>query len=262
MKNTSVYFSISVMGDIGGKKLKAMTPDVNGVFNGIPIGVIGRPSRNKVIYEPTSFVKSMNDKDSLFYTKLTEGNLQGEYGHPEQKGPIQEQITRMYSIDPTKVSHAILGVETKDSSDGQYTLILGNIKPCGPYGKYLTESLIDPSRNTAFSLRSLTGKPVRKNGFLEKKVLNTITFDAVEGPGYGEASKRFASLEHAVDINELLKNRGVLEQIGLESTGLEELYDLAGAETIKLFGTTIARDNNILTVDGRKLSTFNTLFNR
>lgn len=258
MKNNAIVFSIEVMKNIDGQELKALTPDEHGVYRNVPLGVIGIPSRNKASYDRDSMIECLTGEDSLFGIKLREGNLQGEYGHPDQIGTKQEQIMRMYKVDPTKVSHAILRTEIRPTKSGGYTLITGDVKPCGPYGKYLEESLQDPIRNTAFSIRSLTAP--RKNPMEPKKVLCAITFDAVEGPGFGQASKRYVSMEHAMPLEEVINNRFIMESIGLESQGIEELYDLVGVDKINITGNIMGFDGTNLVRDGKKLSVFRTLF--
>ena len=260
MRNNAIIFSIEVMKNIDGQELKALAPDENGVYRGVPLGVVGAASRNNASYDRDSMINCLTGEDQIFAIKLREGNLLGEYGHPDQIGSRQEQILRMYKVDPTKVSHAILRTEMRPTKNGEYTLITGDIKPCGPYGKYLDESFQDPLRNTAFSIRSLTAP--RKNPNQDKKVLAVISFDAVEGPGFGQASKRYVSMESAMPLEEVVHNKMVMESLGLESQGIDELYDLVGASKINVIGNVLGFDGTNFISDGKKMSVFQTLFKR
>jgi hypothetical protein len=262
-----VAFTISTLRQEDGKSLKGLTPDADGWYKKLPVGIIGLPSRNSIDYEQTSAISKLRDEGELFPTKLKEGNLRGEAGHPFEIGTKQEIIQRMYVIDPKNVSHAIRQVYVDPSSDGSYYVISLDIKPCGPYGKYLDAELRDPEINTAFSLRSLTNKGTQVGNVIRRKVLTIITFDWVEGPGYKQASKRYASNEAMrvdksvnVSLADIVSNNEACKQLGLESTRLDALYKQLGTSHVKVFGTPRVFDGKSLIEAGRKKSVFNTMF--
>jgi hypothetical protein len=188
----NLLFSIQTLNVMPGGALKGIEPDQSGVYRAVPVAVIGKPSRNNVLYDPNSFVNAMTDTRSRFYKNLTEGNLEGEWGHPLQSSNPKEAIQRTLTIDRTKVSHYFSRINTENSACGKYIVVYADIVPNGPYGEFLKESFSDPKRNTSFSLRSLTSAPRAIGGGISSKaIVAMVTFDAVDGPGFEEASKRY-----------------------------------------------------------------------
>jgi hypothetical protein len=192
----NLEFSIQTLQTTAGGSLRSVKPDKNGIINRFPVAVIGKPSRNNVLYDPNSFVAAVTDSRGRFVKNLTEGNLEGEWGHPKLTGNDKVDVMRTLTIDRSLVSHYFTKLWTEPVGGSQYTLVYANVAPFGPYGRYLKESFEDPNRNTAFSLRSLTSEPkLLANGTQLKQIVALVTFDAVDGPGYEEASKRFMSQE-------------------------------------------------------------------
>ena len=257
--SATIGYSVTVLSEIEGKKLTRMTPDSNGVYRGIPLGALGIPSRNKILYDVAS-VEAQIKGPSMFHTKLTEGNLLGEYGHPVMVGNQNEKLVRLYTVDMTRVSHAILGLHITEQNG--VTLLCGDIKPCGPYGKYLEDALSDPNRNVAFSLRSTTNKGVQRGGAIERKMKNLITFDAVEGPGFGEASKRYAAMEGFINVEDMVNDNRICDIIGMESAQLREMMTSEMGEAVLINNKKFHFDGNNLYRGTKKKSIMGTLFNR
>lgn len=258
---SALIFSIQTMQVMDGKALRAMQPDDSGWYRDVPLGLIGAPSRNRAVYEPNSVAQCMSNPASAFYKKITEGNLRGEYGHPFIRD--KSDMMRILTIDMTKVSHSIGKVYTKPTENGNFIVIFGDIKPSGPYGKYLEKSFQDPTDNTSFSLRSICSKPREADNLLYKKMLAMVTFDAVDGPGYKEASKRYVGMESQLSLSDAIKSEQVTEMLGLESNSAEELFDLLQTDSVKVnnIGAVVYDDDSksLITPKGKQ-SVFNTFF--
>ena len=180
---------------------KKFEPDKNGVYRGMPIMVLGKVSRNNKEYEINSMVDALTSPNSVFVKKLKMGQLQGEYGHPLVTR--ESDLPRIAVVDPTKVSHAIHNVHCGEPNEKGHIIVYADIEPMGPYGKYLKESFDNPRINTAFSLRSLVAKIGQRGNVIRQRVTALITIDAVDAPGYAEASKvRIPAMEGInVDID-------------------------------------------------------------
>jgi hypothetical protein len=251
--------------------------------------VIGKPSRNNVLYDPNSFVNAMTDTRSRFYKNLTEGNLEGEWGHPLQSITPKEAIQRTLTIDRTKVSHYFAKVWTENSRDGKYIVVYADVVPNGPYGQFLRESFADPKRNTAFSLRSLTSAPRAIGGGVNSKsIVAMVTFDAVDGPGFEEASKRFMVGNEGFNfqtqdkkknfkfemVDEVAANMSVEEivqfpeftkAVGFENVQCQEILDILESDQVTINREVIIKgiyddtQKAIITPNG-KASVFHSLF--
>lgn len=236
MNGNNVVFSISTQMEMDGRQLKALTPNKDGVYTGIPLMVIGCDSRNNCSYEKSSVLQCLTDMKSRFAANVTTGDMEGEWGHPFLSGDTS--LDRLLFIDRTKISHFFTRVYGVDCGN-DIIMIYGDVKPFGPYGKYLEESFRDGMRNTSFSLRSAAAKTGTKNGIVQKKMLSLVTFDAVDGPGFLKASKRFRDpnvatesygikldpsttfdvndVEIVVDRDRFLKTQEKLQSVGQES---------------------------------------------
>jgi len=175
-----------------GGVLKSIKQDKEGFYRNVPLMVIGKPSRNGILYDPTSTMHALSNDSSRFVINLREGNLEGEWGHPmvDTSTPSRAVLDRLCRIDRTLASHYIAAIRTMQTESG-FTIVKGDVKPYGPYAQYLKDSMEDPNRNTAFSLRALTQDVETRGGITIRKVCLLVTFDAVDGPGFEEASKRY-----------------------------------------------------------------------
>lgn len=228
----SVVFSISTQMEMEGRQLKAVKPNKDGVYQGIPLTVIGCDSRNNVNYEKESVLKCLTDVQSRFAANVSTGDMEGEWGHPLLSG--DKILDRLLFIDRSKVSHYFTKVYGKQVGD--LIMIYGDVVPFGPYGQYLKDSFEDGKRNTSFSLRSAAVKTGMRDGITQKKMLALVTFDAVDGPGFLKASKRFQDQEAATENfgvnllpNEYDVNVEVSREQFLES---QEALKSAGQESI------------------------------
>lgn len=206
----NVVFSISTEMEMDGRQLKAVKPNKDGIYTGIPLTVIGCDSRNNVNYEKESVISCVTDASSRFCANIKTGDMEGEWGHPFLSG--DNCLERLLHIERTRVSHFFTKVYGKEENG--LIIIYGDVKPFGPYKQSLIDSFEDPTRNTSFSLRS-AAKVIGKSpsGVVQKRMLALVTFDAVDGPGFLMASKRYrdpaASTENfgiEVEVTEKLLN--------------------------------------------------------
>lgn len=263
------YFHIQTMDVMDGAKLKALHPDKDGYYKDVPLLVIGKASRNMKYYDDRSLLENITNPNSRFYINLTEGNLLGEYGHPIVLK--NEDLMRMAIIEMTRVSHSIRRVYTKDVNGD--VVMFGDIKPCGPMGQYLKESLEDSTRNTSFSLRSICAKISQDGAVLRQRVLSLVTIDAVDGPGYKIASKRYANqgvaqmsnegLDYYIPEELMSSQHEINDLIGVESITNEAVMDLFGTDKVKVFSTEElicdVHANKLIGANGQQ-SIFHTLF--
>lgn len=230
----NVVFSISTQTEMDGRQLKALKPNKDGIYTGIPLTVIGCNSRNNVSYEKESVLKCLTDAQSRFAANVATGDMEGEWGHPFLSG--QNCLDRLLYIDRTRVSHYFTKVYGKDVGNG-LLMIYGDVKPFGPYKQHLIDSFEDASRNTSFSLRSAAVKTGMRDGITQKKMLALVTFDAVDGPGFLNASKRYRDPDVAAEnfaVNLDPKNHYDVEIVASKDDYLksQESLKVAGLESI------------------------------
>lgn len=227
--NGQLVMSISTMEvDDGGAELKSLHPDQNGIFRNIPMMVLGETSRNGEYYDPRSAQEAMTNEKTRFAANIKDGNQEGEWGHPFEK----DNLRRIVYIDRTRVSHFISGIRFHQTQNGK-TIVYGDVGPTGPFGQYLKESFEDPNRNTSFSIRALS----QKLGKNKKAVKIMVTFDAVDGPGFKEASKRYADQAAIEDLSvedvmDALQDKS--ELFVTESISDQEIHDLLGTSGVKI----------------------------
>ena len=233
---------------------KNFQPDENGVWKDFPVMVIGKVSRNNKEYEVNSMVDAITNPGSIFYKKLKMGQLHGEYGHPLVL--CEKDLPRIAVVDPTKVSHVIHSVRCGEPTEKGHRIVYADIEPFGPYGEYLEKSLRNPRINTAFSLRSLVSKIGTSGNVIKQRVTALITIDAVDAPGYAEASKvRVPSMEGiSIDIEHPEDH---LEELAM-ACGCESVDDQQLLDTLQVNKVEIKHSiNGIVDVNGRLISTSN-----
>lgn len=215
---------------------KALTPDKDGVYRGLPLMVLGKVSDNNKEYEINSMVSAISDPSSLFYRKLVAGQLEGEWWHP-LTGDDDAALARIIKIERNNVSHHIHRVYTGKATEQGHVIVYGDIEPSGPYGKHLEASLQNPRINTAFSLRSLVSSLGEENGVLKQKVIVLVTIDAVDAPGYPEASKvHLGSAQEGVSYEVDLKKHGemLVNEFGLEHITDPQICDLLEQDKVTI----------------------------
>lgn len=152
-------------------------------------------------YYPQGPAAHLFESSSAFMRRVKGGNLRGECGHPrKQPGESdRDYAIRLNDIYEPNVSHHIRRVWLesgyKDEMGRPITLIMGEVRPCGPRGPALKEALENRFEDVCFSIRAFTfDTPVC--GIIQKHLRQIVTWDWVNEPGISAAHKwRAPSLE-------------------------------------------------------------------
>ena len=206
----------------GLNKMDKIKPDSAGYRN-IVLGGFNLENSSGVPYPLTDSVRSLFAVGGIVRRRLDKGLCRGEYAHPDISNMSNsEAIRRLARIDENQVSHHIRAINLeahKDDKGNDVVLTIGSVKPCGPKGPFLKESLDNPEENVAFSIRSFT-TPAMYRGKLARIVTDAITYDYVNEGGILAANKfTTASLE------ELLEQRIFSEEDF--DNAIEELHNVA-----------------------------------
>ena len=252
-----VTFTVETLFVRDGQKLGRLRSGEDGYYENFPMAALGVATRNNTYYDVSEFVDQITNPETYFNRMLADGTLYGEYGHPTIAGMDHAaQLNRLSVIAEDRVSHHFRRISTGNMLESGGRLITADIKPSGPYGKYLQESLEEPHMNTAFSLRSITMDRVER-GLVRRKMRKLVTFDAVAAGGYAEASKRFLqsngateSLEIRVDPNTDL---ACFNEIALESFAESELADIFGTKNVEMHrkNMTVLKGTGLVQIEGK-----------
>lgn len=269
ISNASVpQFSLSILKTKDGGTIKDIKPDKDGVFRGIPVMVFNKSSRNNVVYDTASIIQAMNNPTMKFRMSLEEGNLRGEYGHPDLNDDTSEKAKRrLLKIDEKMVSHAFVGLRTDQTKSGDMVLY-ADLTPAGPYGKAFLKDMENSNINKSFSLRALCAKPEFINGVTYKKVLIFVTFDYVNMPGYEKASTRFAvgsteNMDYYVSAAELANMDGICELVGVESIKDQQFLDMFQTDELSIehhMSGYLNREKGTIVTPNGEVSVFKSLF--
>ena len=236
----NISFVIETMHVFDGYKLGKLTSDKEGYYLNIPMAVLGTVTQNNTYYQVDRFKEEISGQDSLFRKTLADGKLYGEYGHPSELNSLgrDAMLKRLLTVEPKNQSHHIRRVGTGRYLENGGLIIDADVKPFGPYGHHLKESLESNSMNTAFSLRSAS-KSQTKNNVTHRTMLRLVTFDYVCAGGYLEASKRYVpggkGMEEHIGILAEPGNtsNGVLmDYVAFEHVNNTEINDILGAQNI------------------------------
>lgn len=233
-----LYLYVGIMDNFDGRTLKALRPDADGYFTGIPLSAFNARSLNGCYYETESYYKHLTDPLSPFNIRLIHGNLYGEWGHPKDDAPL----SRIVMIDRDQESHHFKAVYTDRDAAGNNPIIRGDLKCTGPKGRFLEPSLMNPHENTAFSLRCLMTE--KRDPVLNAPVRTIeefVTYDSVDMPGYlygskwyVEATKTGTEYLRPITLDMLYTRDGI--RVGLENYSDQRLLELFGVSNFDLNG--------------------------
>lgn len=259
MASSNLGFMVQTLDTVDGRSVGSVTPDHDGYYT-VPLGIFGKPSQNNKRYDDVSLKEAMTNPNTSFYKKITTGGLFGEFGHP-----LEDTVNRIIKIDETRVSHFIKQVWTKTTSDG-LMLVMGKVKPWGPYGQYVEQSFSDKDINTAFSLRSLVGNAIKKANINHVKVLALITYDYVGSPGFKEASKRYSDFVAKEDFYMPINPGDLYNQetfTAMESIANQEILDYLKVNELNVYNSFTAmydQKQKCLNTSTGKKSLFHSLY--
>lgn len=243
MSLNSVRFGCTSL--VGTNKAGTIKPDADGYYPMV-IGALNmyNSAGEYYVYEEA---KQLFQKSSNFMRRVERGVLKGEYGHPKMVPNMRPDqfAQRVLSIDEGNISHHFRSVwlaenVMKDDNGRAVIAIMGDVRPSGPKGQYLKDSLENKCENVCFSIRAFTDD--KREGSIKKRVLKSIvTFDYVLEPGMSIAEKyKNPSLEsfHETTISRSELERammpvGGMPEVALESVRLtaEELFVSMGWRT-------------------------------
>ena len=240
----NVQFCMETMFAPKGNRVGIIKPDEGGFYNDLPMMVLGAVTENDSYYDVESMVDHLTNPKYSFRKKLYNQQLYGEWGHPDfLQYAEKDRLPRLLQVNEKYHSHLFREIKTANRLESGGILVVADLKPTGPYGQYLKESLDDPYMNTGFSLRSWINNTM-KNGVKYRTVNSLVTVDTVGAGGYPDASKKNAlGLEsmavdgldqyHDVTIDVLRDGNLMCEEIALESLSGTELNEIFGVTTIK-----------------------------
>lgn len=192
---------------VGTNKAGKLTPDENGYYT-LVLGALDVFNSVGAFY-PLGTAKHVFEASGPLMRRIANGNCRGEVGHPK---PLPGQSTRDFlqrvmTIEETNTCCHFRNVrletqQVKDKNGRNVVAVVGEVKPAGPKGAFLKESLENPDENVCFSVRSLTNDHMGPNGILQKNIKTIVTWDWVVEPGISVANK-YASpaLESFDDIS-------------------------------------------------------------
>lgn len=225
-----------------------LQPDDNQYYK-CTIGAFNTANHNGVLYPFTPSVKALFDVGGIVRRRLDAGLCKGEYGHPKiDNMDLQTALRRLAIIEPTLTSHTFRSVsleEARDEYGKGVILVIGEVKPTGPYGDCLNKQLSDREENVAFSIRSFTNNTMI-NGTQARIVKDVLTWDYVIEPGISCATQfKYAALEELVDdfiITEQIMEAALnpIQVAGLENdfSTLRMIRTNLGWEKVQVVNTT------------------------
>jgi len=158
---------------------------------------------------PLNGAKHLFETSSVLMRRISNGNLKSEMGHPKKTPGMtnNDYINRIFSLEETKVCCHIAevwldedyGKNNPNLKNPELVAIMAKIKPAGPMGPALKESLDNPKENVCFSIRALTNDYYR-NGRTIRVLDSIFTWDVVTEPGIHISNKYDSpSLESLVE---------------------------------------------------------------
>ncbi len=177
---------------VGTNKVGTLPVDSNG-YREVILGALDFDNSIGQQYDSRAAEKLLSENQS-FIRRIKAGYLKGEYGHPKKQPgmSMRDYLIRIMTIEETLVSHHIKSVwidKSKVMHGGKNVVaIMGQVKPCGPYGPALEKSFANPDENVAFSIRSITDDFLVR-GKVSKHLREIAGWDHVVEPGLSVANK-------------------------------------------------------------------------
>lgn len=205
-----VKFTETVFSEKGKKGI--LTPDSNGYYE-VMVGALNSYNSAGEYYTAEGAL-DIFQSSSHFMRRIKNGALYAELGHPK-KSPemsMEQFYNRVISIEETNICGHFceirldfdFGKKNPELKNSDLIGIVAKVKPAGPKASALQIALENPKQNAAFSIRGLTENKYR-NGRVERRLTNVITFDHVCEPGIASSDKHYApGLEHLIAAESML----------------------------------------------------------
>jgi hypothetical protein len=228
-----------------------LNPDSNGYYELVIGGLNTLNSAGE--YYTLEGAKELFEQSSVFMRRVASGNLRGELGHPKKLPgqTMNDFFTRIMGIHEDNVcchfSEVWLdlnyGKNNPQFNNPDLVAIMAKVKPAGPKGFVLEQSLRNPKENTCFSIRALT-KDYMAKGRVNRVLQQIVCWDYVNEPGLALANK------YDSPALEELKLETITEALITETMVNKSIEELKGApvatedtkillnETKKIFNVT------------------------
>jgi hypothetical protein len=169
----------------GTNKGGVLKPDADGYYT-VVLGILNADATDGDFYTYNAKVEAVFANSGQCNKRAYKGLLRGEYGHPDP-GEYATQYAfevRVRRINEKFESHTIRKVWTKEMIvEGRTVMaIVGELRPQGPYGKYLKDALDNPHCNVAFSGRYYS-KPTQVGVKCHREIYAVGTWDYVSEEG-------------------------------------------------------------------------------
>jgi len=178
------------------QKKGILKPDEDGYY---PLVIGGLNVVNSAgEYYVLECAKELFDSSSVLMRRIKTGNLKGELGHPKREPGMTEDsyFSRIMRVEETNVcSHFKevwlddkYGINHPEFNNPAMVAIMALVKPSGPKGEYLKQSLENKAENVCFSIRALTENYLIR-GVTHRVLRSILTWDNVTEPGISIANK-------------------------------------------------------------------------
>lgn len=172
-----------------GKK-GVLARDEHGYFLAVPMGAYGAFNPMGYLYEASSGLSQLAP-NSVMQRKAQKGALYAEWKHPVREAHWKDAqyVARIRDIDMDRACAHIRRLYTgpgRDENGRLITMVYGEVKPFGPFGKYAEDALSNPCLNSFFSVRCLT---LDDHMARIKYTRETVTYDMVGEGGILQANK-------------------------------------------------------------------------
>lgn len=206
-----VYFTATKLSMF--KKEGKLVPDAEGYYE-LVVGGLNTFNNTNAWYYTIEGVRELFGPGSILHRRIANGCLRAEVNHPKQKpGESNEAFFgRMLDIDLNNTCAHFKEIwldENFGKNNPRYgnpnlVAIMAKVKPTGPKGDMLRDSLDNPNENVCFSIRALADE-----GYVHGKRLRVlkeiITIDYVNEGGITVASKWDSPATESFDNSELLE---------------------------------------------------------
>lgn len=223
-----------------------LKPDEDGYYEMIIGGLNTFNSAGE--YYTLEGAKALFEESSIFMRRVRNSSLYAEYAHPKKlpNMSMDQYINRILSIDENNVCCHIkevwldetYGKKHPELNNPALVAIMAKVKPYGPKGVHLKESIENPSQNTSFSIRALTNDFYQR-GQTVRVLQQIVTFDAcVSEPGIAIATKfQSPGLESSSDFSDFTVTRAQIERVAYQNNSFVGTEDskLLVKECLKAF---------------------------
>jgi hypothetical protein len=233
---TSSIANYSCTALTGTNKAGKLKPDSNGYYE-ILLGAVDVTNSAGEFYTASTEALEVFAPSSTLHRRVTTGQCRSEYGHPKREPGMTDAqfMNRILSIEEMRICAHVSQFELKKdliSNDKGEKLIaiVGKVKPSGPLGATLTESLENTEENVAFSIRSLTSN--RFQGGRTVKTLKTVVgWDYVNEPGISIANKYQSPALEDLTSNTDIILPSYLDKLDDEGCGVSHSFESNGIDT-------------------------------